>query len=567
LFRSALLVFAAAAAAPAQVPNRLCSSDSAQGFSNDHSARTHTDASGRFVVFQSDASNLVAGDTNGRRDVFLKDLGTGLTHLISVGLNGAPANNDSYEPRISGSGRYVAFTSRASNLVLNDQNGATTDVFVYDRQLATMTLASRNHLGVAGNDNSSWGSISDDGRYVAYQSLATGMVPGGVGNGVMDAYLRDLVTGIVTLVSHDGAGGPGNAASNLPRISRNGQFVCFESSASNLVAGDTNGRRDIYTFDRISGTVTRTSLGPGGVEPDGDCRAPEPTGLGLEIAYESFATNLVAGDTNNSLDVFVSSNIGASTVRVSVASGGAELNDSSLQPHISDNGQYVVFVTRATDAYPGASGLDEIAWHDRVSGITERASISLLGGAPNGSCQFPAVSDDGRYVAFVSSAPNLLFGKLIALRDAIRADLRPPVVAAAQTFGVGCPGSNGLVPFGPGIGALPWLGTSFSLEGTNAPPLGVGIVIIGFSDSLHQGVALPAPLDFVGMRGCSLLVSIEITELVFADGAGAFAHPLQIPNDLIWRGFQAYAQAWVVDPPANAGGAITTNGVAFTIGG
>lgn len=562
---AAALLFACALSA--QIPNRLCSSDSAQGFADDHSARTRTDASGRYVVFDSEATNLVPGDTNGRRDVFLKDLGTGLTHLISQGMGGVPATGESSEPFVSFGGRYVVFTSRAPNLVLNDQNGATSDVFVYDRQLATMELVSRNHLGVAGNGNSSYGSISGDGRYVAFQSRATGMIVGGVANGVSDVYFRDLVTGIVTLVSHDGAGGAGNFASEHPRISRNGQIVAFDSAATNLVGGDGNNRRDVFTFDRLTGNVNRASLGPGGVEGDGDSSFPDLSDTGIDVVYQSFATNLVAADGNNRLDVFRSSTVGSGTIRVSVDGAGGELNDRSLQPAVSANGRYVAFVCGASNVYPGASGLDEIAVRDLVANTTSRASVSLAGGAPNGDCQSPSISDDGRFVVFVSSAPNLIFGKTIVLRDAIRADTNPPAIATAGTFGSGCAGSQGLVAFAPAAGSLPWIGTTFYLEGANAPATTFVIGILGFSNTVHQGTPLPASLAPLGMSGCDLLVAIDITEYAFSDAAGDFEFALAIPNDIIWRGVTVYAQAWVLDPGANAGGAIVSNGVDFAIGG
>src|SRR6185436_2049194 len=198
---------------------------------------------GRYVAFDSLAGNLVPGDTNGKRDVFVRDRQAGTTTLVSISSTGTQGGADSGGPVLSGDGRYVAFWSRAAVLVPDDTNVAP-DVFVHDRQTGTTIRVSVDSAGVQGNDDSYPTSISRDGRYVAFTSLATNLVPGDT-TGAQDAFVHDLVTGSTIRVSVDsnGAGGQGgpHGSSFLPKLSGDGRYVVFQSEATNLVPGDTNG--------------------------------------------------------------------------------------------------------------------------------------------------------------------------------------------------------------------------------------------------------------------------------------------------------------------------------------
>ncbi|HET6163645.1 MAG TPA: hypothetical protein VFG37_08255, partial [Planctomycetota bacterium] len=233
-------------------------------------------ADGRFVAFNSYASNLVAGDTNGTTDIFVHDRLTGVTERVSVDTAGAEANNGCYVASISPDGRFVAFHSAASNLVSGDTNGKY-DVFVHDRVNGITERVSVDSVGGEANDQSFIGAVgpamSNDGRFVTFESDATNLV-GGDTNGQMDIFVHDRITGVTERVSVDSAGGEGDAHSALGTISGDGSLVVFESFATNLVPADANGCIDIFVRERSSGTTQRVSVSPGGGDSDGDSYVP-----------------------------------------------------------------------------------------------------------------------------------------------------------------------------------------------------------------------------------------------------------------------------------------------------
>ncbi|MGE3172336.1 MAG: hypothetical protein AB7O97_06890 [Planctomycetota bacterium] len=554
--------------AAAQVQNRCASSDALQNYGNQHSHWPQTDPTGRWMVFHSRATNLVFQDTNGVQDVFLKDFGTGLTERISIGALGQ-ANDDSREPRISGTGRWVVYASDANNLSPFDPN-RDSDIYLADRLLQTTELISTSHLGIVGNGPSFHPSVSDDGRYVAFHSQATNLVPGGLPGGTQ-VFVKDRLTGEVTLCSRTPVPPPvlpvpGNGASRWARISRSGQFVVFASDATDLLPGDTNNRTDVYTYDLSTDRLWRSSLGPGGVEPNGACSFPDIDEFGQTICYESFATNLVPG--HGGLGVYVTDAIGSFVQAVNTTPLGAPGNGSASQPAIAGRGRWVVFATSSSDLVAGVGDSRGIVALDRVTGRRVHASVSLLGGPPNGSCQRPTISDDGRFVGYVSAAPNLLPGKVLVIEDAIRADVNPPVVATVTPGGPGCPGSNGAFPvLGAIAGELPWIGFDFHMHGTGAPGL-FGIVLIGASDTVWNGVPLPMPLDPLGAPGCALRTSVELSLFTLVDPAvGTWSADLSIPNDIALRGVGLHAQTWLSDPGFNAFDSVVSSALDFTIGG
>ena len=201
-------------------------------------------AHGRFVAFYSSAANLVGSDTNGARDVFVRDRKTGKTTRVSVNSHGAQANGESFAAPISADGRFVAFLSSASNLVGGDTNGAR-DVFVRDRKAGKTRRVSVDSHGAQGNGDSFIPSISADGRFVAFYSDAANLVAGD-GNAAGDGFVRDRKAGRTKRVSVASHGTQGNDTSFPPSISADGRFVAFTSLANNLVAGDTNGASDIF---------------------------------------------------------------------------------------------------------------------------------------------------------------------------------------------------------------------------------------------------------------------------------------------------------------------------------
>jgi len=270
---------------------------------NDSSWGASISADGRFVAFESDASNLVPGDTNGCEDIFVHDRQTGATERVSVDSSGVQGYELSESASISADGSYVAFESDASNLVPGDTNGRE-DIFVHDRQTGATERVSIASSGAQGNSGSYDPSISADGRLVAFYSYASYLVPGDT-NGCHDVFVHDRQTGATERVSVDSSGVQGNGSSYSPSISADGRFVAFISGASNLVPWDTNGLDDIFVHDRQTGATERVSVDSIGVQGNDYSWAQAISADGRYVAFESGATNLVPGDTNGTIDIFV----------------------------------------------------------------------------------------------------------------------------------------------------------------------------------------------------------------------------------------------------------------------
>lgn len=362
---------------------------------------------GRYVAFDSLATNLVSGGTNGKYHIFVHDRQTGKTTLVSVSSNGAQGNESSHNPSISADGRYVAFRSRASNLVENDTNGAV-DIFVHDTVTGETTRVSVASDGTQGNGDSLWASLSGDGQFVAFYSHASNLVEGD-SNGVQDVFVHDRQTRFTTVVSVGSNGTPANAGSHRPTISVDGRYVAFTSEASNLVADDYNTVSDVFIYERLTGSTTRVSIASDGAESDGASDLPVLSADGRFIAFRSEGSNLVDDDTNGVVDVFVHDTQVGTTMRVSVASDGSEGNGGSDDPAISADGAMVAFDSVASDLVEGDSnGVRDIFVHNTLTGETTPVTISDTGIQANGSSEEPAVSGDGRFVGFHSAANNLV---------------------------------------------------------------------------------------------------------------------------------------------------------------
>jgi Tol biopolymer transport system component len=381
--------------------------DGAEG--NDMSLSPSISADGRYVAFESDATNLVAGDTNRRWDIFVHDRQTRTTTRVSLASDGTQGNGGSYSPSISADGRYVAFRSRASNLVAGDTNG-NWDVFVHDRQTRTTTRVSLASDGAEGNDDSYSPSISANGRYVAFHSYASNLGAGDT-NGKWDVFIHDRETRTTTRVSLASDGTQGNDESWSPAISADGRYVAFESDAANLVAGDTNGKSDVFVRDRETRTTTRVSLASDGTEGNDDSFSSSISADGRHVAFRSQASNLVAGDTNGEGDIFVHDRQTRTTTRVSLASDGTPGNGASYGPSISADGRYVAFYSRASNLVAGdTNGSWDAFVRDREARTTTRVSLTSDGTQGNGASFPSSISADGRHVAFHSNADNLVAG-------------------------------------------------------------------------------------------------------------------------------------------------------------
>jgi hypothetical protein len=399
---------AAASVASAQRISRISvGSGGIQGDAESYSSSMS--AHGRYVAFYSDASNLVPGDTNGTGDVFLRDRLLGTTIRVSVDSSGAQGNDESQYSSISADGRFVAFMSRASNLVAGDNNGSD-DVFVRDVLLGATELISVDSSGQIGDDNSYGPDISADGRYVVYGSYATNLVPGDT-NGASDIFLRDRVTGATTRVSVGSSGAQADLGAHWAYCSDDGRQIVFDSISTNLVAGDTNGFADAFVRDLATGTTTRVNVDSNGAQANSGVTYPTISGNGRYVTFGSPATNLVAVDTNDDWDVFVHDRLSGITTLVSVSSAGAQGNQFSSRATLSADGRYVAFKSTARNLVQGdGNGVQDIFVRDMVRGLTVRVSVASNGAQADDYSSEPILSADGHHVAFYSAATNLVPG-------------------------------------------------------------------------------------------------------------------------------------------------------------
>jgi len=374
---------------------------------NDASFLPSVSAGGRYISFTSVASNLVPDDANGKLDVFLSDRQTGTISRVSVSSSGSQANGPSSISSISADGRYVAYNSDATNLVRGDTN-ETKDIFVYHRRTGTTTRVSVRSSGRQANRRSGWPAISADGRYVAFTSLANNLVRGDT-NHASDVFVYDRRTGTISRVSVPSRGGQANGYSGVPSISADGRYVAYDSDASNLVRGDTNDKVDAFVHDRQTGRTTRVSVRSNGDQATGKALSASISANGRYVAFYSKSANLVRNDTNQKFDVFVHDRRTGRTQRVSVSTNERQASRRSRDPSISGDGRYVAFFSLDPNLVPGDTNRGwDVFVRDRQIGTTRCVSVSSNGDPVNGVSQWPSISANGKYVAFDSYASNLV---------------------------------------------------------------------------------------------------------------------------------------------------------------
>jgi RHS repeat-associated protein len=334
-------------------------------------------ADGRYVTYVSAATNLVTGDTNAKDDIFVYDRGTAATARISVSSSGTQATNISADPVLSADGHYVAFQSSASNLVSGDTNNRK-DIFVRDRTANTTTRISVSTAGAQATDASYDPAVSDDGRYIAFESVAPNLVSADT-NLKSDIFLRDTQTSTTTRLSVSTSGTQGDGDSFEPAVAGNGSKVAFESASTNLVSGDTNAVTDIFVRDLAASTSTRVSVDGSGAQVNGASGESAISADGSHVAFDSLATNLVTGDTNAKKDVFVRDLGAGTTTRASVSVSGAQADKASANPAITRDNRTVAFQSEATNL---VSGDTNVNWDVFVRQPADRADYSNLGRQP-----------------------------------------------------------------------------------------------------------------------------------------------------------------------------------------
>lgn len=380
---------------------------------NGASSGVGVNTDGTAIVFYSDASLLVPADTNQARDVFIRindpnDPSNSHTERVSVSGDGTQANRGSHlaggAPSVNSDGNVVAFYSDATNLVATATSGQR-HVYVHFRDSGATELVSVGMGGALANGPSLYPSISADGRFVAFQSQASNLVAGD-DNNASDIFVRDLVSGTTEVA----CGVFGNKFSSNPAISDDGNWVAFASGATDLVPDDTNRFIDIFLCNRGSGAIERVSIPDDGGEGNGDSILPAISADGGVVGFKSLANNLVDDDRNNVVDVFVRDRVAGATERISVSYLGADANDFSFPPSLSDDGRFVGFGSHATNIVQiDTNHTSNVFVRDRQIGRTLFADLNAAGEqANNGTPDIPpAVSGDGRSIGFVSFASNV----------------------------------------------------------------------------------------------------------------------------------------------------------------
>ncbi len=401
----AALIAGSASAAPGDTTLVSRSSGGVQGNgrseiqTNGVSAHSAVSADGRYVAFQSSATNLVTGDTNQATDVFVHDRQTGTTERASVGSGGAQSNDfaSSFDPSISADGRYVAFTSSASNWVSDPDQ--VNDVFVHDRVTGLTQIVSGSGDGSANGRDP---AISADGRYVAFSTHYRYFTGDDVSGASIDVYVWDRMTGTVVDWASPYTPGPGSGspASLYPSISADGQYVAFESSTANLVAGDTNGTGDVFVRDRQAGTTELVSVDSAGGPADSVSQWAVVSADGRFVAFESRANDLVVPDNVFTFELYVGDRVAGKTERVSLTSSGTQVSGDVGRASVSADGRLVAFSAYAQLAPSDNDTAQDVYVRDRAAGTIHQASLGSDGSNELFGSEPPALAADGSMVAF-----------------------------------------------------------------------------------------------------------------------------------------------------------------------
>ncbi len=406
----------------------LVSADNEGTIGNNASQSAAVSASGRYVVFNSFANNLVVGDTNNASDIFLKDMQTQQICLVSHSLGGdGPANGPSMNPSISADGRFVSFTSDAFDLVENDTN-QTPDVFVWDALTQEVVRVSTSWSGAEGDGFSGGSQISGNGQWVVFTSDSKNLVPEDT-NLRTDIFVRNVVTWELSRLVPSFGVEP-NGASYEPKINLDGSCVVFSSTASNWVStGAWSGFEDIYLYDSTTNEVSYVVRSTEGGPADSSSSFPMISPNGRYVVFQSFAENLSSIDTNGFSDVYMLDTISNTLSLVSVDSFGGESDNNSglFGATVNDSG-HVVFESMASDLTSNVQGfLSRLYLHK------DGHTILLIGGGGQGEkTHFPAFTAQDS-VIFESLVPNLVVGDNNGTWDVFLLDVVPVVPTETPT--------------------------------------------------------------------------------------------------------------------------------------
>ncbi|WP_145064576.1 hypothetical protein [Engelhardtia mirabilis] len=364
---------------------------------------------GRYVAFQTNA-NLDPSDTTPGQfylDVYLHDRLTGSTKVVSRDSGGGNPDKSCEEAAISDNGRYIVYATYATDIIPGDDNNRR-DIVRYDRLTGTTALVSAALDGTVGDWDSYEPDISADGNVVVFLSHASDLT---LQDPVQWAvFARDMTTGVTELVTKGVGGVNPNSDSRQPTVSANGRYVVYACHASNIVPGDNNGWQDIFLYDRQTGATELISISTFGLQANSDCWDPTVSADGRYVAFDSYSSSLVPGDTNILPDVFLRDRVTGQTTRVSQGYDGSAANGRSTTASLSDDGRYVAFHSWASNLIgpPAGPNYLDVFVLDRVTGEVEQVTVSSTAVLANNHSYDPEISADGKFVTYDSSATNLV---------------------------------------------------------------------------------------------------------------------------------------------------------------
>jgi Tol biopolymer transport system component len=549
-----------AAAQSNSIESRATGGTQANGASTLNFTGNSMSADGRTIAFGSYATNLTTTDNNGNIDVFLRDRVADVTTCCSLTSGGKTGNNYSQYPTLTADGRYVAFESLASDLVANDHN-ACSDVFVYDASTGALARVSVTSNGAEANSPSHTASISADGRYVVFTSLATNLSASDTNNKA-DVYVRDLVLGTTTLVSTDASGTVGNNTSWDASISDDGGLVAFRSLATNFGATDTGAFYDVFLKDVVTGAIVRVSSKPGGAEADNESFQARVCGDGSKVFYTTLATDILTPDANgSSADVLAYDVATGVTSRVDVSTAGKQTLRPAGTPSPSTDGRYCSFQCDDTNLDPilnAAGGYTHIFVRDLVQGRCVAQTLTSSFATANDNSFVSSITGNGRQLAFLSMATNL--DPTDANSSTIDVFFRDCSEVRFVEFGVGLAGSGGVDPHLFGKDGRESLG-DFAIEIEDGLGGAAGFLWVGTQSA-----------DYFPVFGGHFYVSFGApwTYLPIALGgstgvAAAGSHELPGLDLSAFDGLTLTLQVTLLDPAASHGVALT-NGLEMNIG-
>jgi Tol biopolymer transport system component len=526
---------------------------------------------GTRIAFHTQAA-LVSHDTNGGTDVYLYDRTSNSVSLVSTSGSGTLGNGSSFEAAISGDGQWVAFVTYATNLYGFDTNGLP-DVML--KNLATGSLTRVSALVgsvIAASGDSRRPALSFDGRFVAFDTTG-GSYSAEDTNAHRDVYLRDMQQGTIQLVSRGIFGGAGTHDSVGASVSDDGRFVCFYSASTNFSFNDVNGEPDVFVRDMLVGSTELISRVPGGAQGNDASWQASMSADGRRVAFSSYATNFVFGDTNGKRNVYLVDR-DANTLRLmSGAPAGGFTSGGGTEVHISADGSTVVFTSDAPEITSDASPFLSTYVRNIERGVTRLASRPTGPiGQPNGPSRYPTVNGDGSVVAFDSTATNLVVGDVNVTKDifvrVLHAD--PVVYCTSSVTSAGCEPR------------LSWSGlpraehdSGFVVSCTDAPNNKFGLLFYGLGGRLDTPflagtfcvqvpVVRTAPAFSAGnpttVNDCSGSFHIDMN--AFAEGLLGVA-PLAELNHL---GTRVNVQYWGRDPQGPIASTFLSNALEYVVG-